>query len=66
LFGCFGGPYCLHLQEEKVLKKFWPITGRENCHENPKTLSEQLSELKITENICTANYFSDLPSKINI
>jgi hypothetical protein len=29
-------------------------------------LSEQLSELKITENICTANYFSDRLSKINI
>jgi len=79
LFGCFGGPYCLHLQgdgikfknadvfgRKKVLKKFWPIKGRENCHENSKTLSELLSELKITENICTANHFSDQPSKINI
>jgi len=42
-------------RRKKVLKKLWPITGRENCHENPKTLSEQLSELKITENVCTEN-----------
>jgi hypothetical protein len=55
-------------RRKKVLKKFWPITGRENCHEKPKTLSEQVAELKITENtsICTANYFSDRQSKINI
>jgi hypothetical protein len=53
-------------RRKKVLKKFWPMTGRGNCHENPKILSEQLSQLKITENICTANYFSDRPSKINI
>ena len=40
---------CLDVSEDRtasifwrknVLKKLWPITGRENCHENPRNLSE--------------------------